>query len=89
MCAGIAAMWLEGFILGLSVICAKYGGALNWKIDISFFFEVAHLVTYGNGFLNEADTADPVSRKLVFKSYLDRVPLAAPLWCDHVFKDTS
>lgn len=29
MSAGIAGMWLEGLILGLSVICAKCGGALN------------------------------------------------------------
>lgn len=29
MSAGVAGMWLEGFILCLSVICAKYGGALN------------------------------------------------------------
>lgn len=29
MSAGIAGMWLKSFILGLSVICAKYGGALN------------------------------------------------------------
>lgn len=29
MSAVVASMWLEGFILGLNVICAKYGGALN------------------------------------------------------------
>ena len=29
MSAGIAGLWLEGFILGLSVVSAKYGGALN------------------------------------------------------------
>lgn len=64
MSAVIASMWLEGFILGLNVICAKYGGALNWKIG--FYVQSCPLVTYGSGFLNETDPAELVSCKLVF-----------------------